>query len=78
MLVNKATVAKPCPFCGCDVVRRESGYEEGSVIIVCRMCGAVGPANGDKETAITLWNTRNYGVQPAAFRAWGDENKVML
>ena len=77
MPVNKATAPMPCPFCSCDVVRREHGYEEGSTVIVCCMCGAAGPANGDEDTAIALWNTRNYGIPPEIINSWGNWSRVM-
>lgn len=77
---NESVGVKPCPFCGCKVIELTvvEDPERGNPVLKCVMCGAFGPDQARTgEDAATLWNTRNYGVQPAVFKPWDDGNKVM-
>ncbi len=48
---------KPCPFCGSE---KELSISEHKSIkyILCNNCGANGPFETDKKTALEIWNER--------------------
>jgi Lar family restriction alleviation protein len=53
----------PCPFCGNDGSRRETGLgpkelEPAFVYVHCESCGAQGPCEGDAWHAVYRWNKR--------------------
>ena len=51
-----------CPFCGgtdLKVVRDDVAYLSGAAWIVLCLCGACGPNQSDKESAVMAWNQRN-------------------
>lgn len=51
-----------CPFCGGEEPEVEG---DGSIFyVMCNVCGAVGPACGDEQTALDRWNTRYMAVRP--------------
>ena len=49
---------RPCPFCratweGSDLTVRHDGRDH---LVVCRSCGARGPATEERGMALDLWN----------------------
>lgn len=49
------TELKRCPFCGGHGSLTDD-YRTDSVVVVCEVCKAFGPAGEDEEDAATLWN----------------------
>ena len=49
---------KPCPFCGREVVRTETG-ESNVHFVFCRYCHAHGPQGDTDQSAIEYWNMRS-------------------
>lgn len=59
---------KPCPFCGGKGVNMSVMYNpqlaeamKPAYSVVCRKCGAKGPARSTEDGAIDGWNTRMEG-----------------
>jgi Lar family restriction alleviation protein len=57
---------KPCPFCG-RIWMTVNSVSEGRYAVRCR-CGANGPAEKSKETAIRSWNVRDQHLLWNPFR----------
>lgn len=47
---------KDCPFCQSDELIVESS--EGEYWVKCEQCGAQGPVEHDRKTAVKNWNLR--------------------
>lgn len=48
---------KACPFCDCEITTTDE-LSEGSWVVICRVCGACGPAAQTEKLAILSWNAR--------------------
>lgn len=48
---------KPCPFCDCEITTTDE-LSEGSWAVICKVCGACGPAAETEELAVAYWNAR--------------------
>lgn len=47
----------PCPFCGGEA---EVEHRFGLYFVFCKYCGARVSSFGDVNSAVAVWNTRNY------------------
>ncbi len=65
-------VGEICPFCGSTHAPQLSVRDEipsRPHVVICRNCGARGPAKELPEHAIAAWNRRAQPVAPTPFKA---------
>ncbi|MDL2294067.1 Lar family restriction alleviation protein [Ruminococcaceae bacterium OttesenSCG-928-D13] len=54
--------AKPCPFCGSDVIAMKHGYNRRDYFFIkCEVCGASSKAANDPEATFARWQMRKQG-----------------
>ena len=63
---SRSEIAKPCPFCGCDLdvdgprIRSKKNCDGlNQFYVICEDCDASGPWAETKKEAIEAWNDRS-------------------